>query len=324
MKIAVIGAGFAGLGASWHLLEKGHVVTIFDAKGIGAGASGIAAGLLHPYVGVRAKKSWRADAAMTETLKLLKIASQFGPVASFSGILRPAIGEAQITDFQKTAATYSDAEWWDEARVQTIMPLLLPRAALFVRSGVAVDSGAYLTNLWQACKGAGAQLQIQQIEALSQLNEFDHVLISVGASIQKFCSLPGVSIVKGQVLELKKQETLPYAISAGAYVVFSKNSVFAGATFEHEFSDLNPEKELAEKMIRPKLAVFCPKIAKWPLVDCRAAGRVSTGDRMPLIHRVSERVTAITGLGSKGLLYHAYCGKMFSERLSLQSTTGMI
>ena len=40
-KIAIVGAGFAGLAAAYFLSQKNHV-TLFDKKGIGAGASGIA------------------------------------------------------------------------------------------------------------------------------------------------------------------------------------------------------------------------------------------------------------------------------------------
>ena len=54
-RVAVIGGGFAGLAASWHLLAAARdsgrpmLLQLFDAFGLGAGGSGAAAGLLHPY-----------------------------------------------------------------------------------------------------------------------------------------------------------------------------------------------------------------------------------------------------------------------------------
>ena len=53
-KLAVIGAGFAGLAVAWHLLaaatpSKPLHVEVFDVHGIAGGASGAAAGLLHPF-----------------------------------------------------------------------------------------------------------------------------------------------------------------------------------------------------------------------------------------------------------------------------------
>ena len=61
--IAIIGAGLAGLAVAYHILNKNQncTVTLFDQKGIAAGASGIAAGLLHPFVGARSKRNFEAD-----------------------------------------------------------------------------------------------------------------------------------------------------------------------------------------------------------------------------------------------------------------------
>lgn len=55
LRVAVIGGGFAGLAASYHLLAaaagsgRAMQLTLYDAVGLGAGGSGAAAGLLHPY-----------------------------------------------------------------------------------------------------------------------------------------------------------------------------------------------------------------------------------------------------------------------------------
>lgn len=54
-RVAVIGGGFAGLAVAWHLLAASQgsnrpmQLQLFDAVGLGAGGSGAAAGLLHPY-----------------------------------------------------------------------------------------------------------------------------------------------------------------------------------------------------------------------------------------------------------------------------------
>ncbi|MFI5334514.1 MAG: FAD-dependent oxidoreductase, partial [Chlamydiales bacterium] len=64
MKVAVIGAGLSGLATCYYLLELGYAVHLFDEKGVGGAASGIACGLLHPYPGEEGKRSWRADEAL--------------------------------------------------------------------------------------------------------------------------------------------------------------------------------------------------------------------------------------------------------------------
>ena len=51
-RYAVIGGGFAGVATAWHLLahaKRPVRVDLFDGAGIAGGASGAAAGLLHPY-----------------------------------------------------------------------------------------------------------------------------------------------------------------------------------------------------------------------------------------------------------------------------------
>ena len=77
MRIAILGAGFAGLSAAWHLLRRGGCeVTLFDPKGVGGGASGIAAGLLHPYVGEEGKRSYLASEGIEATLELIAAAEK--------------------------------------------------------------------------------------------------------------------------------------------------------------------------------------------------------------------------------------------------------
>src|SRR5438874_8712225 len=44
--VLVIGAGVHGLSTAWHLAERGEDVLIVDKTGIGAGASGIACGVV--------------------------------------------------------------------------------------------------------------------------------------------------------------------------------------------------------------------------------------------------------------------------------------
>lgn len=51
-RYAIVGGGFAGVATAWHLLAHASSpvsVHLFDGAGIAGGASGAAAGLLHPY-----------------------------------------------------------------------------------------------------------------------------------------------------------------------------------------------------------------------------------------------------------------------------------
>ena len=73
MRIAIVGAGLAGL-ALCSILSKvaGVEVVLFDAKGIGKGASGVSTGLLHPFPGKHAALSRYGKEAFVETLSFLQ------------------------------------------------------------------------------------------------------------------------------------------------------------------------------------------------------------------------------------------------------------
>ena len=97
-KIAIIGAGFAGVAVAYHLMlrcaeglddspavptatadelptsrRRPVEVHLFDEKGIAGGASGVAAGLLHPYT-PRGKIIWRGVEGVAATLALVAAA----------------------------------------------------------------------------------------------------------------------------------------------------------------------------------------------------------------------------------------------------------
>ena len=76
LNCAVIGAGFSGLALCYYLLDKGQKVTVFDGKGVGGEASGIASGLMHPYPGHEARLSWKGQEAMESSKELFKIVAQ--------------------------------------------------------------------------------------------------------------------------------------------------------------------------------------------------------------------------------------------------------
>lgn len=312
MKVAIVGAGFWGLATAWHLLEADCSVTLFDKKGIGGGASGMAAGLLHAFLGTRARKAEFADAGMEAALELLEVASRYGKVANKSGILRPPTSPEQIIDFQKAAQTYPEAEWWEEARVKEMAPFLHPTPALFIRNGITVDSPAYLHNLFLALQARGVNLIIQDVASDEELPEFDFVVFTVGAGARKILDDPQISIVKGQILEVEKPCNLPFAVAGSAYFT----GTVLGATFERGFQDLAPDLQKAEAYIRPRLKLISDELSTLAVVRARADARVYIGDKLPAFFRLSSRSFLAVGLGAKGLLYHACAGRGLARLLS--------
>ncbi|EIE18262.1 FAD dependent oxidoreductase [Coccomyxa subellipsoidea C-169] len=77
-RYAIVGGGFAGVAAAWHLLAltspRPVDVHLFDGAGLAGGASGAAAGLLHPF-SPKGKLLWHGEEAMGAALELLAVAN---------------------------------------------------------------------------------------------------------------------------------------------------------------------------------------------------------------------------------------------------------
>lgn len=320
MRIAIIGAGFSGLATCWHLLQYQSPVlpievVVFDPKGIGGGTSGIAAGLLHPYVGLNAKYNLNGNEGMAATRQLLDIASNVlqEPVASYEGILRLAVTDELHALYSESARLYPDVKWLTADECSRLMPFKSNFEGILIKSGITVYTNLYLQGLWKACEKAGATHQRVACQDLQELNDFDAIVVAAGASVKQFAELSHLALnsVKGQVLELAwpaDLDPLSVPLNSMGYLVKTpfKNTCIAGSTYERNYSDASPNVEVALREILPKVQPFFSQIKNVAVIDCRAGVRVTTPNRLPLSQRVTKNCWVITGMGSRGLLYHAF------------------
>lgn len=319
MRIAIIGSGLCGLATAWFLLSEQSQsqnvsVTLFDAKGIGGGASGVAAGLMHPFAGAPAKLNRYGWEGYKATCELLEIASQAigRPVAFFSGLQRLAITDKQKTEYQKSAKLHSELIWCEKQ-----ISGVLNYPGLFVPSCVTIDCPLYLKGLWMACEKMGAQLITAEVKSMDDLNEYDQIFIAAGAFANQLLKtkLP-ITQVKGQILEMSwpaQVEPLTYPVNSLAYVIMNENrhTCIVGASYERDFTTMEPDLEKAKNEILPKAYSFLPLLEQSKIINCRAGIRASCPAHLPIIKRINEKCWVITGMGSKGLLYHA----LFSRKL---------
>lgn len=325
MKIAIIGAGFCGLAAAWHVLQYADAmpqlqVTLFDARGIGLGASGIAAGLLHPFSGAHAKLNWRGQEGVEATSVLLKVAADAlgrSVTAHRPGILRLALSEMQESDFQLCANRYSEqTQWLDAETCQKLVPGSAKVPGLWIEQGLIIYSARYLRGLWQACALRGAQMNVKLIHSLQEVADFDAVIIATGAetlNISELSSLP-LTGIKGQVLELAWPENcqpLTCALNSHVYLVMTEGgkSCLVGATYEKGNKEPQSDIEAAKQDILPKAYELFPPLKEAPILNCFAGMRGVAPQHRPLVKQLSEKHWVLTGMGSKGLLYHALFAK---------------
>lgn len=287
-RAAVVGAGFAGLAAAYFLSER-FKVTLLDQKGIGAGASGISSGLLHPYPGEKGRRSWYADEALSLAKKLIHESQKkiHEPVSQENGILRvgPILSPAEDV-------------------------ICLGPEQFLITSGITVFPTLYLKGLWLLCQERGVELQCKRVQATDELQSFDVIILAVGAGIRLFKERESLKMnfVKGQVLTCALDTPLERSISSKTYTAITPLpfQCHIGATYEREFHDDTPSPDIAVQLLKPR----------YPVLECRAGIRVTNpAHYFPILQQIDSRTWVITALGSRGLLYHAFLGWQLSKQL---------
>ncbi|SYX09196.1 bifunctional tRNA (mnm(5)s(2)U34)-methyltransferase/FAD-dependent cmnm(5)s(2)U34 oxidoreductase,Uncharacterized conserved protein,glycine oxidase ThiO,FAD dependent oxidoreductase [Chlamydia poikilotherma] len=335
MRIAVLGAGYAGLSVTWHLLLHSQgtaTIDLFDPVPLGHGASGLSSGLLHGFTGKKASKPPLADLGITSTHGLITEASKALniPIVLSRGIIRPAIDDQQAEIFMKRVEEFpNELEWWEKARCEMTVPGIVANlGALFIKNGVTINNNAYINGLWDACANLGTQFYDELIENIEDIEEFyDHIIVTPGANahvLPELEKLP-LSNVKGQLIEISWPEDLAmpqFSINAHKYMVANteNNTCILGATFEHNQTEPVTDETSAYNEIMPPILSLFPALKEAKILNYYAGTRSSSSTRLPLISRIKENLWFLGGLGSKGLLYHGLTGDMLAQAVLKQST----
>lgn len=323
-RVAVVGAGFAGLAVCWFLQQnKECQVTIFDAAGMGGGASAISAGLVHPYTGPEAKTSAEAQQAFHCSRDLIASVAKVDPdVILAHGILRVALSEEQQTSFHQRSVERTELNWLTSAATQLLAPGLATAPGLWIPDGLVLDSLKYLQGLWNLCEQQGAVLCRENVADLAQLDDYDSLVIAAGFSSRLFPQMTSHPIrgLKGQMIELEWPQSLPplqLALNSDVYIIPTPatNSCTVGATFERNYLNEDVDEAYAQSFLRPKAEALVPALEGARLISCRAGIRATTPSHKPIATQINARVWALTGLGSKGLLYHAWLAQQLCEKL---------
>ncbi len=288
-RAAIVGAGFSGLSAAYFLSSR-YQVTLFDQKGIGAGASALSSGLLHPYPGKYGRRSLYATEAIALAKQLIQIAANevAAPVAHLGAILKK---RGAILNPSSDVQLQEDGSY-------------------LISSGITVFPSLYLAGLFSACQKRGVELIISSINSLEELSHFDLVLVTAGAGIKDLIDIRPLNIgfVKGQLLVCLLDQPLSRSVAGFPYLAITEDPLRAhyGATYERDPVDSIPCRERAEALLKPT----------HPVIECRAAIRVThRAHYFPILRRIDPKTWVITALGSRGLLYHAYLAEQLLAHL---------
>ncbi len=240
--LVVVGAGVIGLSCAWRCAQAGMSVLVVEREVPGAGASGVAAGMLAPVteasfgeerllaLNLEARLQWPAFAAELEELTALP--TGYGD----SGALVVAADRDDAEELRRLHAFQVelglDAEWLGPREARRREPGLSPRigGAIYAPQDGQVDPGAVVRALAVAVEAAGGELRtglavtgidtaggrVVGVEVASvggddaerEAIAATTVLVAAGAwsaegDLVTEASAPPVRPVKGQLLELR-------------------------------------------------------------------------------------------------------------------------
>lgn len=321
LKVAIIGAGFAGLSLAWHLLSFKVQCTVFDKKGIGQGASGVASGLLHPFPAAASNYSFMGKEALHDSMKLLQEAQKYSreKIADFSGILKLALEDEQKKNYGLLTRRYEGLKWLEVEQVKKEIPCAKSSPALLIENGITVFCKRYLEALWHSCQEKGGDFKIEEIQDLADLEEYPIKVLCCGSSIKTFDPTIPLQLVKGQVLVCRAPYPLSlHSVVAKGYIAITEDPLIyhIGSSYEHHFKEEGPWMEKAKELIFEQLSYYTGIVNELEVLGCRSGVRVMyPKTHLPIIKKYPKGIYAMTAFGSRGLLYHGLLARQLTEMI---------
>ncbi len=337
--VAVIGAGAIGLACGWRIAAAGMSVAVFDRFSPGAGASGVAAGMLAPVteadfgatglleLNLAGEAAWPAFAAELETAT----GRELGFARSGALIVASDRDDAEeLRRLQELQSSLGlESSWLGASAARELETGLSPgiAGAVSAPGDGAVNPRALLSALAVALDAAGgelvvgvdARLRIEQgrvVGIASHIGDFEAqtVVLAAGAWSGAVDGLPDaldlpLRPVKGQILRMRRPTGMaPLAQrivrSPRCYIVDrAGGEVVIGATTEDRGFDQAVTAGAVHRLLEAAWELL-PDVAELELVETAAGLRPATPDNEPLIGRVPEVEGLIlaTGHGRNGIL----------------------
>jgi glycine oxidase len=317
----VVGGGAIGLACAWRAARQGLRVRVLERDQPGAGASGVAAGMLAPVGEV----TWGEDEALRPALASHAMWPAFAAeLADASGrevgyIERGALHVALDRDeaeqlrhrFELMRSLDLDAEWLRPRVARRLEPGLAPSCAAAVHAPheSAIDPRELVAALRAAAEGAGVEL-LTGVDVVGALLDGDDVVgvqtahgdehrapwtvLATGAwagagEWVPEAARPPVRPVKGQIVTLRSPVTEPVCerivVSERVYIVPRVDGrVIVGATVEEMGFDLRVTAGGVHELLREAYRAL-PEIAELEFVEVIAGLRPGSPDNAPLVGR---------------------------------------
>jgi glycine oxidase len=315
----IVGGGVIGLACAWRAVRRGLDVCVLERSAPGAGASGVAAGMLAPV----GEALWGEEELLQLNLESARMYPGFvaeleeatgAPVGYREcGGLHVALDRDEAEELRRRHAFQRElglgSEWMRAGECRELEPGLSPACAGGVHAPeeAEVDPRRLIAALLDAIREAGAEvvpgadvcqavIREGRIEGLGTRDgrswAAESVVLACGAWSGSADWLPPkarppVRPVKGELLELRGDGNQALCqgivVTERVYVVpRGDGRVVVGATVSEQGFDMKLTAGGVHELLREAYRVL-PEVAELELVDARVGLRPGTPDNLPLI-----------------------------------------
>jgi glycine oxidase len=311
----VVGAGVIGLACAWRAAQRGMRVLVLERERPGAGASGVAAGMLAPVgeasfgeralleLALESHRLWPGFAAELEAVA-------GGPVGYLDlGAVHVAADRDEAAElrrrFELMESFELEAGWLRPGACRELEPGLGSVAAgVHAPHEAAVDPRTLTAALATALEAADGRLEIAEVDgALLEGDRLAGVRTADGREHRAQATVlaagawsaagwlpesarPPIRPVKGQILTLRGPAAEPVCerivVGERVYLVpRADGRLVVGATVEEQGFDLRITAGGVHELLREAYRVL-PDVAELELVEMVAGVRPATPDNLPL------------------------------------------
>ena len=325
-KIAVIGAGIAGLSCAWAFAQRGHQVTIYDQTAPLAGASGNPLALLNPKLSLARQSS--ADLVTAMWQYALQHYQQFD---GFRALPINQLAQKDPEAFLSLAEQYPDAVFTrqdaDALVLKTAFSSLQFKsaAAIYPHQLQASMLKHPLIDFQQAAIDSiqpQAQDQLSLVSGQQHLANFDHVMVCAAMnSMHLIENYPRLKPNRGQVSWLNNQQHPLPANQAYSYAGYcmqlDPQHLLLGASFhpDCEDDDVRTADHLHNyQLLHSAFPEYAEKLAPIEQWQGRASVRIQSPDYFPILGKIQPdtEIYSFSALGSKGFLYAPLCSEVLA------------
>jgi glycine oxidase len=308
--VVVVGAGVIGLACAWRCAQRGLRVLVLErASEPGAGASGVAAGMLAPVTeaefGEEALLSLNLAGAKLWPAFAAELAERSGLDTGYraSGALVVAADRDDAEELRRLHAFQRslglDVSWLSGRDCRRLEPRLSPRVpgGILAEHDHQVEPRAVVRALRAAFEAAGGELRCGVEVGDPSTLDAEHVVLAAGC----WSGAP-VRPVKGQILRLRGESLARHLVRTPRCYVVSRpdGEVVVGATVEERGFDTTVTADGVFRLLEAAREVL-PDVGELELVEAAARLRPGTPDNAPLIGEHDGLVWA-TGHHRNGVL----------------------